>query len=104
MKAIVYILLCSDGRFYVGHTTNLELRLKEHNGEHHIYDKGSDFTISHRPFKLVYTEEYETVSEATRRERQLHKWSHSKKEALIDGDIERLKLLSKSKNVRTGLS
>lgn len=99
MTATVYILLCSDGRFYVGHTTNLELRLQEHNGEHPVYAKGSDFTISHRPFKLVYTEVYNTVSEAAKRERQLHKWSHEKKQALIEGDIERLKLLSKSKTV-----
>ena len=102
--ATVYILLCSDGRFYVGHTTNLELRLKEHNGEHPVYDKGSDFTISHRPFKLVYTEEYETVSEAAKRERQLHKWTHAKKQALIDGDIENLKSLSKSNSKQAGLS
>lgn len=97
---IVYILLCSDGRFYVGHTTNLELRLKEHNGEHPIYDKGSDFTISHRPFKLVYTEEHSTLQEAIIRERQLHKWSHEKKQALIDGDFDKLSLLSKSKSER----
>jgi len=45
---------------------------------------------------LVYTETYNTIHEARIRERQLHKWSHAKKQALIDGDINRLKSLSKS--------
>jgi len=91
-KPTVYILLCDNGQFYVGSTTNLELRLEEHErGE------GSDFTKGHHPFKLVYTETYDTPREAHLRERQLHKWSHAKKQALIDGDFERLKFLSKSK-------
>ena len=48
--------------------------------------------------RLVYTEEYATIEEAYRRERQLHGWSRAKKEALICGDIELLKQLSKKKN------
>lgn len=96
-KAIVYILLCSNGQFYVGSTTNLELRIQEHNGEHPEYSKGSKFTIAHKPFKLVYKEEYEGIEDAFKRERQLHGWSHKKKEALINGDIQLLRELSKSK-------
>ena len=45
----------------------------------------------------MYKEEYDTYQEAFRRERQLKKWTLAKKEALIAGDIERLKELSKSK-------
>ncbi len=44
-----------------------------------------------------YTEEYPTIEEAYKRERQLHGWSKAKKEALICGDIERLKQLSNRK-------
>jgi len=96
MSAYTYILLCSDNRYYVGSTTNLELRLKEHFAESDaLY--GSRFTKGYKPIKLVYKEEYSTVAEAFKRERQLHGWSHAKKQALIDGDIELLIQLSKSK-------
>ena len=53
-----------------------------------------------RLFKdLVYTEEYEDEHEARMREQQLHKWSRAKKEALIRGDKEALKSLSKAKGL-----
>ena len=91
-KGVVYILLCNNDEYYVGSTTNLELRLEEHRS-----GVGSGFTKAHLPIDLVYTEEYDTIHEARLRERQLHKWSQAKKEALINGDIEKLKELSKSK-------
>lgn len=97
MKPTVYILLCSDGRNYVGSTTHLEERLKAHFGEHPIYESGSKFTKAFTPIKLVYTEEYDRIDEAFKRERQIHGWSHAKKEALIKGDFDLLKKLSKSK-------
>jgi putative endonuclease len=92
LKGVVYILLCNNDEYYVGSTTNLELRLQEHRS-----GVGSGFTKAHLPIDLVYTEEYDTIHEARLRERQLHKWSQAKKEALINGDIEKLKELSKSK-------
>ena len=97
MKPTVYILLCSDGRYYVGSTTHLEERLKEHFGEHPIYEYGIKFTKAFKPIKLVYTEEYDRIDEAFKRGRQIHGWSHAKKEALIKGDFDLLKKLSKSK-------
>ena len=30
MKAYVYILLCADGSYYTGSTTNLDIRLAQH--------------------------------------------------------------------------
>lgn len=90
-KPCVYILLCDNGSYYVGSTTNLRLRLQEHEE-----GLGSNHTKGHHPIELVYTEEYETPIEAHMRERQLHKWSHAKKQALINGDIGRLRELSKS--------
>lgn len=91
-KSITYILLSANNTYYVGSTTNLEQRLKQHIAGH-----GSGFTKAHRPFMLVYTEEYDSYQAAFKRERQLHGWSHTKKEALIKGDIELLKELSKKK-------
>ena len=97
MKPTVYILLCSDGRYYVGSPTHLADRLKEHFGAHPISESGSKFTKAFKPIKLVYTEEYDRIDEAFKRERQIHGWSHAKKEALIKGDFNLLKKLSKSK-------
>lgn len=92
MKGYTYILQVADGRYYVGSTENLEKRMAEHQrGE------GAMFTKAYLPVKLVYTEEYARIEDAFRREKQLQKWSHAKKEALIKGDITTLKLLSKSK-------
>lgn len=93
----VYILQCANGEYYVGSTNNLEIRLHEHVSPETILYRGAKFTKAHQPVSLVYTEGYSTLHEAHLRERQLHKWSHDKKEALIAGDIDRLRKLSKSK-------
>lgn len=90
--AFTYILLCSNGEYYVGSTTDINKRLHEHE-----IGRGCDFTAARRPVKLIYTEEYATIEEAYKRERQLHGWSRAKKEALICGNIDILKQLSKSK-------
>ena len=90
--AVIYILLCANNEYYVGCTSDLERRLQEHQT-----GRGADFTKGHLPFKLVYTEEYPTLEESYKRERQLHGWSRAKKDALILGDTEALKRLSKSK-------
>jgi len=49
---------------------------------------------------LVYTEEFQTFSEARRREAQIKQWSRSKKEALVSGDLDKLKELAKSRKSR----
>jgi putative endonuclease len=90
MKSSTYILRCADNKLYVGSTTNIEERLKRHNAGY-----ASEFTHLHRPVELVYKEDYDTYQEAFKRKRQLKKWSLAKKEALIAGDIEKLKELSK---------
>ena len=90
--AFTYILKCSDGSYYVGSTDNLEERIKQHQS-----GNGCDYTRTHRPVELIYTEEFDTFQKAFQRERQLHGWSRAKKEALIKGDIELLKALSKKK-------
>ena len=93
----VYILQCANGQYYVGSTNNLADRLKEHQMDSSALFRGAKFTKAHMPVKLVYTEEYEDEHQARMREQQLHGWTRAKKEALIRGDIETLKQLSKSK-------
>jgi putative endonuclease len=90
MKAYLYILLCGNGQFYVGSTKNLERRMEEHQ-----MGLGSNFTKKHLPVKLMYFEEYDSITLAFKREKQIQNWSHDKKEALINRDIALLKKLSK---------
>jgi len=51
-----------------------------------------------RPVKLVYQESYQNLNDAIKGERQIKKWSRAKKEALIKGELETLKILSKSRD------
>ena len=87
----VYILRCADESFYVGITQDLDARLKAHND-----GRGATYTFKRRPVSLVYSERYELDTQVVARERQLKRWSHSKKQALISGDLQKLKRLSKS--------
>ncbi len=89
----VYILLCADQSFYVGSTKDIENRVKRHNE-----GQGAQYTRARRPVHLVYHEVYPDADAAVRRERQLKRWSHAKKQALIEGDKDRLKQLSKRRN------
>ena len=75
----VYILKCADDTLYVGSTNKLEKRLHEHNN----LKNGAHYTKIRRPVLLVYTEEYETLREARRREAEIKKWTRYKKFQLI---------------------
>lgn len=88
----VYILKCSDGSYYTGITNDLDKRFREHqNGE-----VVKCYTHSRRPLELVYYEKYGDVRNAIAREKQIKRWSRSKKEALINDNIHQLKLLSRN--------
>ena len=90
-KSYMYILLCSNGCYYTGSTTNLELRIAQHqNGE------GSNFTKKYLPIKLLYYEEFNRIDEAFNREQQIKGWTRKKKEALMNGDFDKLSHLAKS--------
>jgi putative endonuclease len=91
MPFYVYILECSDQSYYIGSTSDIEERLETHNS-----GKGSSWTAKRLPVQLVYQEQYEMKSEALKRERQIKGWSRAKKEALINGNIDLLRKLSKS--------
>jgi putative endonuclease len=75
----VYILECSDKTLYTGITTDIQRRLKEHNGS----QKGAKYTKLRRPVKLVYSEECLDRSSASKREYMIKKLSREKKLALI---------------------
>ena len=93
MGAYVYILECADGRFYVGTTRgSLERRVAEHNDGTH-----GGYTKSRRPVRLVFSEQFENITDAIAAERQLKGWSRAKKIALIRGDIAALREASRNR-------
>jgi len=64
MPYFIYVLKSeTTDSSYVGHTSNLEKRLVEHNNGKSLSTRGK------RPWRLVHKEEYATRSEAVSRER-----------------------------------
>ena len=99
MKGYMYILLCNDGSYYTGSTNDLERRMEEH-----FSGQGSNHTKKHPPVKLLYYEEFQRIDEAFYREKQVQGWSRKKKEALINGQYEKLPELAKCYAQREGAS
>ena len=79
-RFFVYVLRCADGTLYTGYTTDLDARLRVHNGEG---KGGAKYTRSRRPVTLAYFEEYEEKHAALCRECEIKKLSKAEKEALI---------------------
>jgi putative endonuclease len=89
--AFLYILLCADRSYYVGTTrAALEERIAEHDSGHF-----GGYTATRRPVRLVFAQHFETITDTIAAERQLKGWSRAKKEALIDGDWDRLSKLAR---------
>lgn len=76
----IYILKCNDGTLYTGSTNDIEKRIAVHNEG----KTGAKYTKIRRPVELVYQEQFETKSDALKREHAIKKLSR----------IEKLKLLS----------
>jgi predicted GIY-YIG superfamily endonuclease len=86
----VYILRCADGSLYVGHTSDVETRVKKHNA-----GRGAQWTACRRPVTLLYKEQHPTDLQAITRERQLKRWTRAKKLALIHNNRPVLQSLAK---------
>jgi predicted GIY-YIG superfamily endonuclease len=99
MPFSVYLLRCSDGSYYAGHTDNLEGRLWQH-------QQGGccDWTSRRRPVELVWTSEAPTREDALTFERRIKGWTRAKKEALIAGDWDRIGWLAQPPRVRPSTS
>ncbi|MDR9365676.1 MAG: GIY-YIG nuclease family protein [Balneolaceae bacterium] len=67
MKYTVYTLYSPDyDKIYIGYTSDLDSRMRSHN------EKGTKgWTVKYRPWKLVFTEKFETKGEAMKREKEL---------------------------------
>ena len=91
--AYLYILRLKSGSLYIGATTDLKQRYQDHqNG------KACRTTKLDPPIKLVYSESLPNFSDARKREAQIKRWSRAKKDALVAGDMVKLRNLSKARN------
>jgi len=79
MKYFVYMLENVDGRHYIGITTDPERRLVEHN------NGSTRSTRPFRPWKLIYSKDFETRKEACKREWYLkHSGGYKEKLEIIN--------------------
>jgi len=90
---VLYILECADATLYVGHSDNLDERMRQHDSG--IADA---YTAKRKPLKLIHAQEFETRYEALAMERKLKGWSRAKKLAYIAGDWNEVSALSKGRH------
>ncbi len=98
MSFYAYILRCADGSYYVGHSDDLETRVGAHQS-----GLIEGYTQKRRPVVLVWSEDFGERDEAFRAERQIKGWNRAKKEALIRGDWEAVRLLSRKLFLRSSV-
>ena len=61
----IYIIGNTEGKYYIGATSDLDGRLKKHN------QQGSRWTKHKGPWELLHKEEFETKYEALHREHEI---------------------------------
>lgn len=76
MNWFVYVILTAKGKLYTGISTDPERRFVEH-----LCDtkKGAKFFRSDSPVVMIHLEEFETMSEALKREIAIKNWPTDKK-------------------------
>ena len=75
----VYLIQCKDKSIYTGITTDVERRFLEHKNK-----MGGHYTRAHKVEKILHTEQFETRSEASKREAEIKSWSREEKLKLIN--------------------
>ena len=78
-ESYIYILTNRSQTLYIGVTSNLESRLWQHRNK--IYP---GFTSDYNIDTLIYFEQFDSIIDAITREKQLKRWSRSKKIFLIE--------------------
>ncbi|HEX8667817.1 MAG TPA: GIY-YIG nuclease family protein, partial [Allosphingosinicella sp.] len=90
MDFYTYLLRCSDGSYYTGHTDDLDARVAQHQS-----GQVTGYTQKRRPVQLIWAERFPDCDSAFAAERQIKGWTPAKKEALARGDLEALRQLAK---------
>jgi len=78
-----YILLCSNRKYYVGHSKDVSKRIKRH-----LNGSGAAFTKQNKPIMILWSPYFSKEDEAIKREKQIKRWSRLKKEKLINSEWE----------------
>lgn len=78
MSHFFYLARCNDNSLYAGTCIDVKEREATHNE-----GKGAKYTRSRLPIKIIYTETFETLSEARKREAAVKKLSKTQKEELL---------------------
>ena len=76
----VYILLTEKNTLYCGYTDDVLRRFELHKS-----GKGAKYTRANKPVKIVYTQKFETKSEALKAEMKFKKLTRKKKTDVING-------------------
>jgi len=76
----VYILKCADGTLYTGIAKDVNKRVNEHNSS----QKGAKYTKYRRPVELMYTEESQDRSSASKREYEIKQLKREDKMRLFN--------------------
>jgi putative endonuclease len=74
----VYIVRCADDTLYTGCARDPRERVRVHNS-----GRGARYTAGRRPVSLVYSETFDSLGDALRREREVKSWTRRKKDALV---------------------
>ncbi len=87
MKGILYILESEKGRYYVGSTTDIERRMKQH------YSNHTSTTKRMGKVKLVLQQEFESIEKARVAESIIKSWKRKDfiKKVIDDGIFKKLK-------------
>ena len=77
-KHCCYIVICGDNTLYCGYSNDVEKRVSNHNK-----GVGAKYTKTRLPVKLVYSECFDTKSEAMKKEYQIKQLTRQQKLNLI---------------------
>lgn len=80
-KYFVYIVQCKDETLYTGYTVDLSRRIDAHNSS-----RGAKYTRGRTPVKLVYSEEFRSINEALKRERNIKSMTRKQKIEIINSN------------------
>ncbi|MBL7072473.1 MAG: GIY-YIG nuclease family protein [Candidatus Omnitrophica bacterium] len=74
-----YIVECRDGTYYTGYTSNLERRIKAHNGK----GPGAKYTRGRGPVRVVWSKKYKYLAYAMKLEHRIKQLKRKQKEKMI---------------------